>query len=74
MARKITDAKRGSDGNIDKVKLEGNKTYTSVTKAVEMAEKGLIDAVPVTKSDGSQHIRSPSNGSTKDNLGTLADK
>ena len=73
MGRKIVDAKKGLDGRISQVKLEGNKNYTSVDKAIEMTEKGLIEAVTVTQNDGSKHIRSPGNGSTNDNLGTMAD-
>ncbi|MEJ7623767.1 MAG: hypothetical protein WKF34_07220 [Pyrinomonadaceae bacterium] len=37
--RKIVDAKEDADKRISAVKLEGNKTFTQIEKAIDMTKK-----------------------------------
>ncbi|CAK8725496.1 DUF3892 domain-containing protein [Candidatus Electrothrix aarhusensis] len=71
--KKIIDAVNDSDGNISAVKLEGNKTFTPIGRAIKMAEKGQVDAVPVKPKTGKPHLRSKPDGKKKNNLDHLAD-
>jgi hypothetical protein len=71
--RKVTDARQDEDGNISHVQLDGNRKFTSVDKAVEMAEQGRIaNAHSVTKRDGSKYLRSNPNSKSNDNLDEMA--
>ena len=73
MSKKIIDAKKDKGGNIEKVKLKGNKNYTSVDVAVGMAEKGNIDnAHVVKKSTGKKFLRTNPDSQQKNNLGDMA--
>lgn len=58
--------------NVAAVRLEGNKTFTSIATAVRMAESGKIDAVPVHPKKGNPHIRSKPDGNIKNNLVYMA--
>lgn len=68
----MTDAKSDDKGNITHVKLDDNKTYTSIDTAIKMAEEGKVDAVVVNNKDGSKHIRSKPDKKTKNNLDEMA--
>lgn len=71
--RKIVDAVANEKGNITKVKLQGNKTFTPLETAIRMAERGQIDAVPVKETKTTKaHLRTPPNNKTTDNLDDLA--
>lgn len=74
MSRDIIDAKSDDNGKITQVKIDGNTNFTSVEKAIDMAEKGKLNVVVVDKKDGSKHIRSNGNSSKSDNLGSMAEK
>jgi len=71
--KKIIDAKNDSDGNVAAVKLEGNKSFTSIEVAVRMAEKGKVDAVPVHPKTGKPHLRSKPDGKKDNNLDSMAE-
>lgn len=43
MGKKIIDAKADTRGNIQSVRFEGNSGYTSLGKAIDLADKGQID-------------------------------
>lgn len=75
MTKKIVDAKEDKKGNIKSVKFKGNKTFTKVEKAIDMAKAGKIEDVNVsTTKNGKEYIRKNPNDSTDDNLDTLAKK
>jgi pyoverdine/dityrosine biosynthesis protein Dit1 len=69
--KKITKVRKDKSGNIAKVKLDGNTTFTSLKRAVEMAEKGLLDAVPVKTKDNKKHLRSKPDQVKRNNLSRL---
>lgn len=72
--RKIVDAIADDKGNIVKVKIEGNKNFTSLDTAIKMAKRKEIDAVPVKKTKTTkEHLRTPPNKKKSDNLDDLAD-
>jgi hypothetical protein len=71
--KKIIDAKADSKGNITDVKLQGNKTFTPLKTAIQMAKRGEIDAVVVKPQNAKQHLRTRPDRSTKNNLDELAD-
>ncbi len=71
--RKIVDDIADDKGNITKVKIQGNKTFTPLETAINMAKRGEIDAVPVKKTKTTKaHLRTPPNNKTTDNLDDLA--
>ncbi len=70
--RKVVDAKANAAGKITAVKLEGNKNFTSLEKAINMTENGDVDLVVVNVKD-KKHLRTRPNEKTKDNLDDLAD-
>lgn len=73
MTRKIIDAKAGKDGNINQVKIEGNTNYTSIDKAIKMADKGAFsNAHSVHPSETKSYLRTNPNNAVKDNLDDLA--
>jgi hypothetical protein len=75
MGKKIVDARSDENGNIEAVKFKGNKNFTNVEKAIDMAKEGKIDDVNVSKSkSGTEYLRKNPNSSKKDNLDTLAEK
>ena len=46
-SRKVVDAKQDNQGNISHVKLNGNKNWTPVDKAIDMAEQGKLGSVDI---------------------------
>jgi len=71
--KKIIDAKADPKGNITKVKIEGNTTFTPLKKAIEMAEKGQIDAVAVHPKNAKSHLRTRPDSKEKNNLDYMAE-
>lgn len=71
--KKIVDAKEDAKGNISRVQLQGNKTFTPIKTAIEMTKRGEIDAVYVQKSKtAKEHIRTRPDGKETNNLDELA--
>lgn len=71
--RKIVDAVADQKGNITKVKIQGNKTFTPLNTAIKMAKRDEIDAVPVKATKTTkEHLRTRPNNKTSDNLDDLA--
>jgi hypothetical protein len=70
--RKIIDARADTKGNIEAVKLDGNKTWTSLDTAIGMTKKGHVDAVYVKPLNAKEHLRTPPDKRTKNNLDSLA--
>ncbi len=75
MKKKIVDAQADDKGNIKAVRFKGNKTFTPVERAVQMAKRGEIDgAHPVQRRDGRSHLRSNPDPSKRNNLDDLAQR
>lgn len=75
MTKKIIGAREDKKGNIKEVQFEGNKTFTKIEKAIDMAKAGKIENVNVsTSKNGTKYIRKNPNGSKADNVDTLAKK
>lgn len=73
MPKKVVDARADSDGDITVVRLEGNKTFTSLETAIRMADQGQIENVHVVRpTEGRPYLRTNPNGKERDNLDYLA--
>lgn len=70
--KKIVDARNDQNGNVNAVKLQGNSSFTPISTAIKMAEKGLVDAVVVNPKLGKKYLRSKPDGKKKNNLDELA--
>lgn len=71
--RKIVDARADGDGDITHVKFDGNERFTSVDRAIPMADRGEIEDVHVVRRVGAKtHLRTNPNGRTRDNLDYMA--
>lgn len=70
--KKIVEVKKDKVGNIQEVRLEGNKTFTPKEKAIDLAEKGKIPGVHVVNpNEGEKYLRSNPDGDKDNNLGEL---
>jgi len=71
--KKIVDARADADGDITHVRFEGNSRFTSVERAIPMADRREIkDTHVVRASDKKTHLRTNANGRERDNLDYLA--
>ena len=70
--RKIIDARADSKGNIEAVKIQGNKTFTPLKTAIQMTKRGEIDAVVVKPKHAKTHLRTRPDGKSKNNLDEMA--
>lgn len=71
--RKIIDAIAGENGNIEKVKIEGNTNFTDINIAIKMADKNAFsNAHSVHPSNTKSYLRTNPNNATQDNLDDLA--
>lgn len=71
--RKVVDARADSEGDITHVQLEGNERFTSVEKAMQMADRGeLENAHSVRRSNAKPHLRTNPDPSKGNNLDTWA--
>jgi outer membrane protein assembly factor BamA len=68
----VVDAKDDQKGNITHIKIEGNQNFTSIKKAIELTEKGIINLVVVKPSKAKVHLRTRPDGITSNNLDDLA--
>ncbi len=73
--KKIVDARENEAGVIEAVKFKGNKNFTNIEKAIEMAKEEKIEDVNISISkNGKEYLRKNPNDSKEDNLDTLAEK
>jgi len=73
MTRKIIDARSGKDGDITHVKLQGNSRFTSVKKAMDMADRGeLENAHTVRGPNAKTYLRSNPDKWKSNNLDDMA--
>ncbi|MGB3625128.1 MAG: DUF3892 domain-containing protein [Henriciella sp.] len=71
--RKIVDARADKDGDITHVRFDGNERYTSVDRAMPMADRGEIENTHVVRrSNAKPHLRTNPNGRDRDNLDRMA--
>ena len=67
--RQVVDARADSDGDITQVRLDGNSNFTSVEKAMEMADRGeLENAHTVRRHNAKPHLRTNPDGAKRNNL------
>ena len=72
--RKIVDARQDEKGNISHVQLEGNKNYTPVGTAINMAKRGeLTNAHAVSRGDGKEYLRTNPDKKSNNNLDEMAE-
>ena len=71
--RKIIDAKADADGDISHVLFEGNQRFTSVGRAIPIADRGEIENTHVVRArDKKTHLRTNPNSLSSDNLDDMA--
>jgi hypothetical protein len=71
--RKIVDAKAKPNGNISHIRFEGNSRYTSVERAIPIAERGEIANTHVVRRSGAKpHLRTNADGRNRNNLDYMA--
>lgn len=71
--RRIVNARADKDGDITHVQFEGNTRYTSVERAIPMAERGdIANTHVVNRSNAKPHLRTNPNGRERDNLDWMA--
>lgn len=71
--RKIVDARADSEGDITHVLFKGNQRFTSVEKAIPMADRGEIENTHVVRaSDKKTHLRTNPDGRQNNNLDDMA--
>ena len=71
--RKVVDARQDQKGNISHVQLDGNRNFTPIDKAIEMAKQNKLEnAHAVTKKDGTEYLRSNPDNRTGNNLDEMA--
>ena len=69
----IVDARADSDGDITHVKFKGNTNFTSVDRAIPIADRGDIDNAHVVRRDNAKtHLRTNPDGAKGNNLDTMA--
>lgn len=73
MGRKVIDARQDGNGNITHVKLSGNQRFTTLDKAIELADRGQLEnAHAVHPKGGKAYLRTNPDNSTGNNLDGLA--
>ena len=71
--RKVVGARADSEGDITHVQLEGNKRFTPVEKAMEMADRGEISNVhSVHRRNAKPHLRTNPDSKRSNNLDDMA--
>tara|TARA_R110002074_G_C12200852_1_gene635247 strand:+ start:160 stop:393 length:234 start_codon:yes stop_codon:yes gene_type:complete len=71
--KKVVDARADEEGDITHVRLEGNQRFTSVGKAMEMADRGdLENAHSVRRSNAKPHLRTNPDAKKSNNLDDMA--
>lgn len=73
MPRKVVDARADLEGDITHVKLQGNTNFTSIKKAMELADRGeLSNAHTVRRSNAKPHLRTNPDRKSSNNLDDMA--
>jgi len=71
--RRVVDARADSDGDITHVKIEGNSTFTPLQSAINMAKRGELENVHVSKTGrGREYLRTNPDRKRSNNLDTMA--
>ena len=69
----IVNAKADKSGDITHVKFRGNTNYTSVDRAIPIAERGEIENAHVVRRQGAKtHLRTNPDCAKGNNLDTMA--
>ena len=73
MTKKIVDARADKDGDITHVKFAGNERFTSVDRAIPMADRGDIENAHVVRRTGAKtHLRTNPDARKGNNLDDMA--
>lgn len=73
MGKKIIDAKNDKKGNVEAVRFSGNKSFTPVKQAIQMAKRGEIDnAIAVDPKNAKEHLRTKPDNRRGNNLDEMA--
>lgn len=73
MGKRVVNARSDSSGRTTSVLLSGNSTYTSIDRAIGMAEKGQIEgAHAVRPRNIDPYLRTNPDGRTRNNIDTLS--
>jgi len=71
--KKIVDARADDDGDITAVRFDGNTNFTSVERAIPIADRDGIENAHVVRRRGAKtHLRTNPDGSHKNNLDDMA--
>ena len=71
--RKIIDALADSEGDITQVLFDGNSRFTSVERAIPMADRGEIENTHVVRRyNAKTHLRTNADGRKANNLDDMA--
>lgn len=71
--RRIADARADKQGDITHVRFQGNARFTSIDRAIPMADRGEIENTHVVRRAGAKvHLRTNPNGRECDNLDWMA--
>lgn len=71
--KKIVDAKADAEGDIEAVRFQGNKKFTSVDKAIEMADRDEIENAHAVRRKGAKpHLRTNPDKKKSNNLDDMA--
>ncbi|MEP0314209.1 MAG: DUF3892 domain-containing protein [Hyphomonas sp.] len=71
--RKIVDARADKDGDITHVKFKGNERFTSVERAIPIADRGEIENTHVVRRENAKtHLRTNRDGRERNNLDWMA--
>lgn len=73
MGKKIVDARQEKNGNIRAVRFEGNKEFTPIEKAIEMAENGKVDNAHVVHERDKRYLRTNPDIEKNNNLKDMAE-
>lgn len=73
--REIVDARADEKGNITQVRFKGNQNFTSLDKAIEIADRdGIENAHAVHPKRGAKsHLRTNPDGKKSNNLDEMAE-
>ena len=71
--KRIVDARSDNNGVITHVRFQGNQRFTSVERAIPIAERGAIEDVHVVHSVNARtHLRTDPDGRRMNNLDEMA--
>ena len=72
--KKIIKTKLNENGIVERIKFEGNSSFTDIDVAINMTEKGQVEDVHVVKlPNGKKYLRSNPDNQKKNNLKEISE-